>query len=418
MTEGAEWDLFAGLDLPAERLSAFLKTSPRPGRCHAGTRPRGLDAESSRSRAATGVDAGSVRPALIDIARAAPTSPGGRDASPDVTVSTNLGALGQPSRDLHRTEHADIFRDETSSRRRAGRLAPHGRHIELGIAENNLFLQFSAFGLAEPLFGTRLLPIGTLYDPFINRGLDALNYACYQDARFLLVATPSGLTLAPEGGAHQSIATPLIGIGQPGLTYFEPAFVDELQVAWLGLPAHAGARRRLGLFALVDPHRRTAAPRQLTGVSPRTSRPADIGCASRAGGEIAVIAMGAVVPEAMTAMARIGERTSRAGLLVITSPDRLHRDWRIARQRRQWRRRGCWRRSPAMPLSSPCSTATRYLVVAWCRARPAHRPARRHRIRAIGRHSRPLSCLRIDADAIDAAARACLLALHWTRPDQ
>src|SRR5678815_3557886 len=69
-----------------------------------------------------------------------------------------------------------------------------------------------------------------LYDPFIERGLDALNYACYQDARFMVVATPSGITLAPEGGAHQSIATPLIGIAQDGLASFEPAFVDELAV--------------------------------------------------------------------------------------------------------------------------------------------------------------------------------------------
>src|SRR5205085_8923885 len=106
--------------------------------------------------------------------------------------------------------------------------APQGQHIELGIAESNLFLNLAALGLAGPLFGARLLPIGTLYDPFIKRGLDALNYACYQDARFIVVATPSGLTLAPEGGAHQSIAQPLIGMAQDGLVAFEPAFVDEL----------------------------------------------------------------------------------------------------------------------------------------------------------------------------------------------
>ena len=86
----------------------------------------------------------------------------------------------------------------------------------------------AALGLSGPLFGTRLLPVGTLYDPFISRGLDALNYACYQDARFILVATPAGVSLAPEGGAHQSVVTPLIGLGQPGLTAFEPAYVDEL----------------------------------------------------------------------------------------------------------------------------------------------------------------------------------------------
>src|SRR5262249_6974693 len=76
--------------------------------------------------------------------------------------------------------------------------------------------------------GERLLPIGTLYDPFIARGLDALNYACYQDARFMIVATPSGITLACEGGAHQSIAHPLIGLAQDGLASFEPAYADEL----------------------------------------------------------------------------------------------------------------------------------------------------------------------------------------------
>ena len=86
----------------------------------------------------------------------------------------------------------------------------------------------AAAGLSGDLFGTRLFPIGTLYDPFIARGLDALNYACYQDARFLLVATPSGITLGPEGGAHQSINPPLIALGQPGLRHYEPAFADEL----------------------------------------------------------------------------------------------------------------------------------------------------------------------------------------------
>src|SRR6202046_3852465 len=123
----------------------------------------------------------------------------------------------------------DVFRKELIPSTFNGHFSPTGQHLELGIAEMNLFILLSALGLSHSLFGERLLPIGTLYDPFIARGLDALNYACYQDARFLLVATPSGISLAPEGGAHQSIGTPLIGLGQPGLTMFEPAFVDELQ---------------------------------------------------------------------------------------------------------------------------------------------------------------------------------------------
>src|SRR5947209_11578294 len=109
-------------------------------------------------------------------------------------------------------------------------MARQGQLIELCSAESNLFLLLAALGLAGPLFEARLLPIGTLYDPFIKRGLDALNYALYQDARFILVATPSGITLAPEGGAHQSVLEPLVGIAQPGLIGFEPAYADELTV--------------------------------------------------------------------------------------------------------------------------------------------------------------------------------------------
>ena len=94
----------------------------------------------------------------------------------------------------------------------------------------NLFLLLGAAGLSHALFGKRLIPIGTVYDPFVARGLDAMNYACYQDARFIIVGTPSGVTLAPEGGANQSIGTPLIGMAQDGLAAFEPAFADELAV--------------------------------------------------------------------------------------------------------------------------------------------------------------------------------------------
>src|SRR5947209_19261521 len=107
-------------------------------------------------------------------------------------------------------------------------MARQGQLIELCSAESNLCLILAALGIAGPIFGTRLLPIGTLYDPFIKRGLDALNYALYQDARFILVATPSGITLAPEGGAHQSVSEPLIGLAQPGLIGFEPAYAGEL----------------------------------------------------------------------------------------------------------------------------------------------------------------------------------------------
>ena len=151
-------------------------------------------------------------------------------ASPDVTVSTNLGAWVNRRGLFAKAENHDLFRQEKIPSTFNWDYSPKGQHIELGIAEMNLFILLSALGLSHAINGERLLPVGTLYDPFIERGLDALNYACYQDARFMVVATPSGITLAPEGGAHQSIATPLIGMAQDGLASFEPAFVDELAV--------------------------------------------------------------------------------------------------------------------------------------------------------------------------------------------
>ena len=148
--------------------------------------------------------------------------------SPDVTVSTNLGPWVNRRGLFSMASQEDVFKQRGLMSPQKWEMSPKGQHIELGIAEMNLFLMLSALGLSHSLFGERLLPVGTLYDPFICRGLDALNYACYQDARFIVAGTPSGITLAPEGGAHQSIGTPLIGMAQDGLATFEPAYVDEL----------------------------------------------------------------------------------------------------------------------------------------------------------------------------------------------
>src|SRR3546814_6497466 len=116
------------------------------------------------------------------------------------------------SSDVGSSDLADVFQQAKIPSAQKWAAHEAGQHIELGIAENNFFLMLASLGLAAPHFGTRLIPVGTVYDPFIARGLDALNYGCYQDSRFLLVGTPSGLTLAAEGGAHQSINTPLIGM--------------------------------------------------------------------------------------------------------------------------------------------------------------------------------------------------------------
>src|SRR5207244_10393715 len=127
-----------------------------------------------------------------------------------------------------------------------------------------------------------LLPIGTLYDPFIKRGLDALNYALYQDARFILVATPSGITLAPEGGAHQSILEPLVGLAQPGLASFEPAYADELAVLMRWALAEIQREDGQSVYFRLSTRPVEQPEREMDGGLPEAISAAAIGCASPA----------------------------------------------------------------------------------------------------------------------------------------
>jgi len=204
----------------------------------------------------------------------------------------------------------------------------------------NLFILLSALGLSHHINGARLLPVGTLYDPFIERGLDALNYACYQDARFMIAATPSGITLAPEGGAHQSIATPLIGMAQDGLVSFEPAFVDELAVIMRWGFEHMQRDEEGGSVYLRLSTRTIEQPRR--PVSPALDHDITEGAywLRRPGpnAEVVVAYTGAVAPEAIEATGFIGESRRDVGLLAITSVDRLHAGWTAARKLRRDRR--------------------------------------------------------------------------------
>jgi pyruvate dehydrogenase E1 component len=258
-----------------------------------------------------------------------------------------------------------VFRELKVVSAQLWRKTPRGQHLELGIAENNLFIQLAAMGLSHQLFGARLLPIGTLYDPFINRGLDALNYACYQDARFMIVATPSGVTLAPEGGAHQSIHTPLIGIGQPGLLSYEPAYVDELAVLmrhgldYMQQDKGGSVYLRLSTRSLPQPQRTLAPAQEVDIVSGGYWY-----AAPEAGADIAIVAMGAVTPEAIAAHESVARDFAGAGLLVLTSPDRLHADW-LSAQRVRGRTVGRIDNtpSPVERLLAPLSRDARLVTV-------------------------------------------------------
>lgn len=254
--------------------------------------------------------------------------------APDVTQTTNLGGFVNQRGLFRRSDVADLFREAKipSAQKWAAHAA--GQHIELGIAENNFFLLLTSLGLAAPHFGTRLIPVGTVYDPFIARGLDALNYGCYSDARFLLVGTPSGLTLGPEGGAHQSINTPLIGMGQPGLAYFEPAYADEvaLFMRWafehLQKPDGSSVYLRLSTRQVPQVERANTdweADALKGGYWLR--RPA-------AGAEAAIAFTGAIAPEVLAAYEQLLDDMPGLGVLNVTSPDVLHREWSASRAAR------------------------------------------------------------------------------------
>jgi pyruvate dehydrogenase E1 component len=328
VADGAEWEPFGCCRLPEDTLRAFLSAlpvaDPAPrdhGPAPVAVPPR-LAAPEGR-RLSTQEGFGRI---LVEIARAGgPLADAIVTTSPDVTVSTNLGGWVNQRGIFDRAGRADVFRELQVVSAQKWAASPAGQHIELGIAENNLFLLLSALGLAGPLFGRTLLPVGTLYDPFIGRGLDALNYACYQNSRFMLVATPSGVTLAPEGGAHQSVVTPLIGMGQPGLTYFEPAHVDELaEIMRWGFvhmqDADGGSvYLRLSTRALEQPQRAidAALARQIVDGAYWQVPPGE-DC------QLAIAFCGAVAPEAREAFEAVREEIPGAGLLAVTSPDRLH----------------------------------------------------------------------------------------------
>ena len=249
--------------------------------------------------------------------------------SPDVSVSTNLGPWINKKGLFNRNESSDTFRDRKIPSAQKWIFSTSGQHIELGIAEMNLFLLLGAAGLSHELFGERLFPIGTVYDPFISRGLDAMNYACYQDARFMIVGTPSGISLAPEGGAHQSIGTPLIGISQPGLLSYEPAFADELSAImnygfnYLQDENGGSIYLRLSTRSIDQPLRNL--DKNLTNdilkggywLKKPGSNP-----------EIIIVYQGVMANEVIKATGFLGERFKDAGVLSITSSDNLFNEWK------------------------------------------------------------------------------------------
>ncbi|MFO1067074.1 MAG: transketolase [Geminicoccaceae bacterium] len=413
--DGEEWSPYAGLDLPREALDGFIaqvpwrqrevkhKAEPVP---LPAILPAGRASGRSSTQEAFGRIMGELAKSDLPLADRLVTT------SPDVTVSTNLGAWVTRRGVFNRKEHEDVFRAQQVTSPTVWRESVTGQHVELGIAENNLFLALAALGLSHDVFGARLLPVGTLYDPFINRGLDALIYACYQGARFLLVATPSGVSLAPEGGAHQSIGTPLVGMSQPGLTYFEPAYADELAVimGWafghLQAPDGGSVYLRLTTRQIAQPERELdeRLRQQILAGAYWLRRPS--GAA-----DLAIAFTGTVAPEVLEAAGELADDLPGLGILNVTSADRLHADWR-ARGDVSHAASLLAELAPDAPLVTICDGHP--LTLSWLGSVGA-RPVRSLGVEAFGQSADIpdlYGVLRLDAEAI---LDACAEALHARR---
>lgn len=258
--------------------------------------------------------------------------------SPDVSVSTNLGGWINKSGiwGLEPEPEMDVVRDSPLN----WTVSPEGQHVELGISEMNLFLLLGQLGLASDFQGEPLFPIGTVYDPFVCRGLEGLIYSVYSGSRFVFAGTPSGVSLSREGGAHQSTITPGIGIELPGLTYAEPCYASEME--WLLLdglqrlsdPAGEAFYLRLStkpidqspFTDLIEQRGEDAVQADVLagGFRLRETRPAD--------DQVLLFTCGAVVPETLAAAEVLAEEEGvESGVICVSSPDRLYRGWRESR---------------------------------------------------------------------------------------
>jgi pyruvate dehydrogenase E1 component len=352
INQGEEWEKLAGLRLPRAEVERFLAAVPFNARgtrtLKAATIPvPDIPLLEVKGQISTQAAFGQI---MDGIARTGgPLADRIVTTSADVTVSTNLGPWVNRRGLFSMESKEDVFKQRGLMSPQRWEMSPKGQHIELGIAEMNLFLLLAAAGLSHAHYGERLIPVGTLYDPFICRGLDALNHACYQDSRFMVVATPSGITLAPEGGAHQSISTPLIGMAQDGLAYFEPAYADELAVImqwsfaymqrekvmprpdqWEREETGGSVYLRLSTRPLDQLQRpMTPALREdiiKGGYWLRRPEPAT---------GLAIVTLGALVPEAIEAAGLLSEDRRGVGVLAVTSPDRLSAGWHAAQRARE-----------------------------------------------------------------------------------
>jgi pyruvate dehydrogenase E1 component len=336
LTDETEWDRFAA-DTPEGRvLTAAALRLDRGDRPAASIVPV-PERLSERDGAKTSTQAAFGR-TLLDLSRVPGVSDRLVTVSPDVSVSTNLGGFINKV-DVWGPQDETVY-DAMEDSPLRWRVSRTGQHLEMGIAEMNLVLLLGQLGLTWDFQRERLFPIGTLYDPFVMRALEGVVFSTYSGSRFVLAGTPSGLSLSREGGAHQSLNTPGIGIETPGLTYAEPCYARELE--WLLLDGLARMQQPDGealyLRLSTKPVDQTPFAAAAARHGEETLR-ADVvkggfrlrepvgGSADR----VVLAACGAIVPEALAAATLLaGEEGVDATVLCLSSPDRLYRGWQAA----------------------------------------------------------------------------------------
>lgn len=329
------WARFS-VDTPQGRLCAATEQRLRRQPISEASHPV-VPTDFGRSPKGTATTQAALGRALIDLTREAPEAAKRVvTVSPDVSSTTNLGGWVNKVGVWSSSERRDWFEDDAETIMH-WREKPTGQHMELGIAETNLVGLMGELGATWSRWGQPLFPIGVMYDPFVERALEPWSYGIYAGGQSILVGTPSGVTLAAEGGAHQSIKTPSIGLEQPGCISYEPAFAIDVEwtllasIARLGRPDGMSAYLRLSTRPVdqtladvpADPAARERRRRQVVAGGYPLIRRATV--------DVTIAAMGAVMTEALAAAERLEQMGVAADVLCITSPGQLYRALR-ARQ--------------------------------------------------------------------------------------
>ena len=292
--------------------------------------PPTVPTDFGRTPSGTATTQAALGRALLDLTRAAPdVARRVVTVSPDVSSSTNLAGWLNKVGVWSVEERQNWFSDDAETVMH-WREKPTGQHIELGIAEVNLVSLLGELGATWSRWGQPLFPIGVLYDPFVERALEPWSYGIYAGGQSILVGTPSGVTLAPEGGAHQSIKTPSIGLEQPGCTSYEPAFAIDAEwtllaaMSQLGRPDGKSAYLRLSTKP-VD-QQLAAVPEDPAARERRRRHVVAGGYVLRAASDPAatIVTMGALVPEALAAAERLTAQGTPVDVVCITSPGLLY----------------------------------------------------------------------------------------------